>query len=146
MWDPSGLAMHAKILPRKRNVEEFEMKALLKGNQAAAIYFDDFRWRPETIDPVKIAAVIRILERTGKTPIIGARFQRSVITADDLRRLHSMAKVEQVRTELVGVLGGAAQSLAGVLSTPAVGVAFTLEGRQKAMEKDSKEIGSKTRM
>ena len=137
MWDPSGLAMHAKILPRRRDVEELEMKSLLKGSQACVVYFDNFNWRPESIDPATIAAVTRIIERTGKTPILGARFQRTVITADDVKRLRMMPKVEQVRSELAGVLGGAAQTLAGVLSAPAAGVAFTLEGRQKAMEDET---------
>jgi ribosomal protein L10 len=126
--------MHAKLLPRRRDVEELEMKSLLRGKQACAVYFDDFNWRPESIDPAKIAAVVRIIERTGKTPILGARFQRTVITAEQVRKLRSLPKVDNVRGELVAVLGGPAQALAGTISTPASGLAFTLEGRQKAME------------
>jgi len=137
MWDPSGLPMHAKILPRRREIEELEMKALLKGNQTAAVYFDDFNWRPESIDTAKIDAVAKIIERTGKTPILGARFQRTVINAEDVKRLRSVKKVDQVRGELAGVLSGPAQIVAGILSAPAAGVAFTLEGRQKAMEEES---------
>jgi ribosomal protein L10 len=128
--------MHAKILPRRRTVEELEMKSLLKGFQPCAIYFNDFNWRPESIDPTKIAAVIRLVERTGKTPILGARFQRSVATAQDVKRLKTMEGVKKLRGELVGVLGGAAQCLAETLSAPAGGLAFTLEGRQKAMDED----------
>jgi ribosomal protein L10 len=126
--------MHAKLLPRRRNIEELEMKSLLKGSQACAVYFDDFNWRPESIDPVKINAVVRLIERTGKTPIVGARFQRTVITAEQVKKLRTVPKAERVRGELLAVLGGAAQALAGTLSTPASGLAFTLEGRQKAME------------
>jgi ribosomal protein L10 len=128
--------MHARILPRKRNVEELEMKSLLKGNQPCAIYFNDFNWRPESIDPVKVAAVIRIVERTGKTPILGARFQKRVATAEDIKKLRMMESVGKVRGELVGVLGSAAQTLVGTLTTPAGGLALTLEGRQKAMEEE----------
>jgi len=128
--------MHARLLPRKRAVEELEMKSLLKGSQPCAIYFNDFNWRPESIDPVKVAAVIRIVERTGKTPILGARFQRTVATAEEVTKLRMMESVGKVRGELVGVLGGASQALAGTLSTPAGCLAFTLEGRQKAMEEE----------
>ena len=136
LWDPSGLAMHARLLPRKRTVEELEMRSLLKGNQPCAIYFNDFNWRPESIDPAKVAAVIRIVERTGKTPILGARFQRTVATAEDVKTMKIMGSVGKVRGELVGVLGGTAQALAGTLTTPAGGLAFTLEGRQKAMQEE----------
>jgi ribosomal protein L10 len=123
-------------------VEELEMKSLLKGNQPCAIYFNKFNWRPESIDPVKVAAVIRIVERTGKTPILGARFQRRVATAEDVKKLRMMESVGKVRGELVGVLSGAAQALAGTLSTPAGSLAFTLEGRHKAMEEE-KDVSSK---
>lgn len=112
------------------------MKSLLKGHQPCAIYFNDFNWRPESIDPVKVAAVIRIVERTGKTPILGARFQRTVTTAEDVKKLRTMESVGKVRGELVGILGGTAQALAGTLSTPAGGLALTLEGRQKAIQED----------
>jgi ribosomal protein L10 len=136
MWDPSGLAMHAKILPRKRNTEEFEMTTLLRGSQTCAVYFDEFNWKPESIDLAKIATVTRIIERTGKTPILGGRFQRTVITAADVKRLRTVPDVSRGRQELVGALGGAAQTLAGTLSAPAAAVAWTLEGRQKAMEEE----------
>jgi len=142
MWDPSGLAMHAKIIPRKRDVEELEMTTLLKGSQPCAIYFDDFNWKPESIDPGKIAAVTRIVERTGKTPILGARFQRTVITAEDVKRMRMVPELNRGRQQLVGVLGGAAQTLAGTLSAPAVAVAWTLEGRHKAMEEEEGALKS----
>lgn len=134
LWDPSGLAMHAKILPRRRATEELEMKSLLKGYQPCAIYFNDFNWRPESIDLGKIAAVMRLVEKSGKTPILGARFQRSVATVEDMKRVRSMESVNRVREELIGILGGAAQALAGTLSAPAGGLAFTLERRKKAIE------------
>jgi ribosomal protein L10 len=140
MWDPSGLAMHAKLLSRKRSVEELELTALLKAHQACALYFDDFNWRPESIDTLKVGAAIRILERTGKTPIIGARFQRKVVTAENVKRFRTIEGIDRIRGELVAVLGGAAQTLSGILSGPSGGLAFTLEGRQKAMEEDQRDI------
>ena len=136
LWDPSGLAMHSKMLQRQRTVEEYEMKALLKGNQTCTIFFNDFTWRPEGIDLLKLATVIRIVERTGKTPIIGARFQRTVATAEDVKQLKFMESVSKVRAELAGVLSAAAQALAGTLAMPAQSLAFTLEGRHKAMEEE----------
>jgi ribosomal protein L10 len=142
MWDPTGLAMRSKILDRKRSTEELEMIALLKGKQPCAVYFDDFNWRPESIDPAKIATVVRMLERTGKTPIIGGRFQRGVITAEGVKRLRSVGGHQEVGGELLGVLGGAAQSLAGTLSAPAGGLSFTLQGRQKALEEEQQQGAS----
>jgi ribosomal protein L10 len=139
LWDPSGLAMRAKIIRRKRSVEELEMRTLLKGQLACAVSFDDFNWRPESIDPAKISNIVRIIERTGKLSITGARFQRTVLSAADVKRLQTMPKIQAVRSELVGLLGGAAQTLAGTLSTPAGGLAFTLEGRHKAMEEEQGE-------
>jgi ribosomal protein L10 len=136
MWDPSGLAMRSRVQGRKRSDEELEMIALLKGKQACAVYFEDFNWRPDSIDPAKIATVVRMLERTGKTPIIGARLQRTVITAEDVKRFRTVGGMQKVGGELVGVLGGAAQTLVGTLSAPASGLAWTLEGRQKAMEEE----------
>jgi ribosomal protein L10 len=126
--------MRAKIIARKRSQEELEMKTILKSQQACAVSFEDFNWRPESIDVAKINTVVKMIERTRKTPIIGGRFQRTVISAEDVKRLRTMPNVDKVRAELVGLLGGAAQTLAGTLSTPAGGLAFTLEGRHKAME------------
>lgn len=136
MWDPSGLAMHAEILSRQRTAQEHEMKALLKGSQVSAVYFNGFNWRPESIEPAKIVSAIRILEKTGKTPIVGARFQRTVATAEDVKRLRDISGIESLRSELVGVLGGTAQVLAGTLSAPSGGLAFTLERRKEAMENE----------
>ena len=136
LWDPSGLAMRAKIVARKRTAEELEMTTLLKGQQTCVASFDDFNWRPESIDPAKINAVVKLIERTGKTLIIGARFQRTAISAEDVKRLRTMPNIERVRAELAAVLGGPAQNLAGTLSTPASGLAFTIEGRHKAMEEE----------
>jgi ribosomal protein L10 len=130
--------MHAKILPRKRTAEEFEMKSLLKGSQTCAVFFDDFNWRPESIDLAKLIAVIKVLEGTGKTPVLGARFQRQIATAENLNRLKTMVSVEKIRAKLVGVLSGPAQMLAGTLCSPAEGLAFTLEGRHKAMEEEQR--------
>jgi len=118
------------------------MKTLLKGQQTCVASFENFTWRPESIDPAQINAVVKLIERTGKTPVIGARFQRTVISAQDVKRLRTMPKTETVRAELVGLLGGAAQTLAGTLSTPAGGLAFTLEGRHKAMEDEQGEKSS----
>jgi ribosomal protein L10 len=136
MWDPSGLAMHAKILERKRTVEEFEMKALLRGSQICVVYFDAHNWRPESIDTAKVGQVIRILERTGRTPVVGARFLRTVATAEDVKKMKTLENINKVRGQLIGLLGGTAQALAGTLSTPAGGLALTLAGRQKAMEEE----------
>ena len=142
LWDPSGLAMRAKILPRRRSEEELEMKTLLRGSSTCVASFENFNWRPESIDPAQINAVVRLIERTGKTPIVGARFHRTVISAGDVKRLRTLPKAETVNAELVGLLGSAAQTLAGTLSTPASGLAFTLEGRHKAMEEEQGEKGS----
>lgn len=136
LWDPSGLAMRAKIVARRRTAEELEMTTLLKGQQTCVASFEDFNWRPESIDPAKINAVVRLIERTGKTPIIGARLQRTAISAEDVKRLRTLPNVERVGAELVAVLGGPAQNLSGTLSTPASSLAFTMEGRHKAMEEE----------
>ena len=134
MWDPSGLAMHAKILERKRTVEEFEMRALLRGSQACVVYFDSHTWRPESIETAQVGQVIRILERSGKTPIVGARFLRTVATAEDVKKMRTLESIEKIRGKLIGLLGSTTQALATTLSTPARGLALTLEGRQTAME------------
>jgi len=136
LWDPSGLAMHAKIRPRRRKPEELEMKKVLKGSQACAVYFDSFNWRPESIDNATIAAVVRILERTGKTPVIGARFMRTAIGRDDVKRLTELPNVQRVREELVALLSGPSQMLSGTLQGAGQSLALTLEGRQKAMEEE----------
>lgn len=128
--------MHAKILSRKRTAEEFEMKSLLKGSQTCAVFFDDFNWRPESIDLGKLMAVMKILEGNRKTPVLGARFQRRVASAEDLNRLKTVVSVEKIREELVCLLTGPAQVLAGTLCSPAQGLAFTLERRHKAMEEE----------
>ena len=142
MWNPSGLAMHSKILERKRTVEEFEMKALLRGNQTCVVYFDAHNWRPESIDTKQVGQVIRILERTGTTPIVGARFLRTVATAEDVKKMKTLENVDKIRGQLVSLLGGTAQALAGTLSNPAAGLALTLEGRQKAMEDEQSSTGT----
>jgi len=110
------------------------MKALLKGQQPCALYFNGLDWRPESLDPSRIKAVVNILEKTGKTPLLGARFQRRVVTTEDLKHLGTMESLGRSRSELVGLLGGTSQALAAALSSPAGSLAFTLEGRKKAMD------------
>lgn len=136
LWDPSGLAMHAKIRSRRRKPEELELKQVLKGNQACAVYFDSFNWRPESIDTATIAAVVKILERTGKTPIIGARFMRTAIGREDVKRLTELPKVGRLRQELVALLSGPSRTVSGMLQSAGQSLALTLEGRQKAMEEE----------
>ena len=138
MWDPSGLAMHAKLVARKRSNEELEIKALLKGQQPCALYFNGLDWRPESLDPSRIVAVMNILEKTGKTPLLGARFQRTVVTTEDLKYVGTMESLGKSRSELVGLLGGTARALAATLNSPSGSLAFTLEGRKKAMEEGEK--------
>lgn len=115
------------------------MKTLLKAQQTCVASFENFTWRPESIDPAQINAAVRLIERTRRTPIIGARLQRTAISAEGVKRLRTMPKAETVKAELVGLLGGAAQTLVGTLSTPAGGLAFTLEGRHKALEEEQGE-------
>lgn len=134
LWDPSGLAIHATLLPRKKSQQELEMKALLKGEQACALTFREMSWRE--VDVTRVLAVLRILERTGKTPVLGARFQRRVVTVEDLKRLREVESLGRSRAELAALLGGTAQVLAGTLSAPAGGLAFTLEGRKQALEEE----------
>jgi ribosomal protein L10 len=131
LWDPSGLAIRSKLLARKRTGEEYEMRNLLKGSQALAVFFNDFNWRPSSIDPAKIAAVIRLVEQTEKATIIGARFQRKVATAQDLQRLKTMTTHECTCQEVFGVLRRRAKELVGTLTAPAGKLAITLEGRAK---------------
>jgi hypothetical protein len=140
LWDPSGLAMHVKIHGRKRSIEELELNAMIKNSQACALYFDDFNWNPESIETEKVAAVMRILERTGKTPILGARFQRTVVTAELLKHMKTLkGDVGRLHEELAALLGGAAQSLSATLSSPATGLAFTLEGLKKTLEQEQEQ-------
>jgi ribosomal protein L10 len=134
LWDPSGLALHATLHPRKKSQQELEMKALLKGEQTCAVTFAGMSWRE--IDVVRVLAVLRILERTGKTRVLGARVQRRVVLVEDLRRLREVESLGRSRAELAALLGGTAQVLAGTLSAPAGGLAFTLEGRKQAMEEE----------
>lgn len=138
MWDPSGLAIHAKLVPRRRSTEELEMKDLLKGQQPCALFFNDLEWRPEALDAQRILEVMEVLEKTGKTPILGARFQRRVVTAEDLKHIRGVESLGTSRSELVALLGGTAQALTGTLSSPSGSLAFTLEGRKKAMVEEEK--------
>ena len=81
---------------------------------------------------------MKILEKTGKTPLLGARFQKRVVTVEDLKYVETMESLGKSRSELVGLLGGTAQVLAGMLSSPSGSLAFTLEGRRKAMDEGEK--------
>jgi ribosomal protein L10 len=134
VWHPSGLAMRTRVLMHEKSEEEYEMRNMLKNSQTLAVFFDDFKWRPETVDPKKIAAVIKLVEETDKAKIVGARIQRRVATAESLQKIKGLVSYERSWQELFGVLRGRGNAVAGTLTAPLGKLALTLEGRAKAMK------------
>jgi large subunit ribosomal protein L10 len=107
------------------------------GNGAASTMFVEPTGIAYSADPVGPAKVAADFSKTNqKFVIIGGFLGKTVLDENGVKQLATIPSLDELRAQLLGVLGAPATKLARTLNAPAVGLATVLDAYRRKQEEE----------
>jgi large subunit ribosomal protein L10 len=121
--DCSYLVTKNKLAKIAANGTKFSQLSELLNGPTAIAYSND---------PVAVAKLIATFAKDNeKLEIVGAVFNESLMSADQVKKLATLPSLDEIRATIVGVLSAPATRLATVLQAPAAELARVVDAYSK---------------